>query len=270
MINDNIDEIYNLISQSTFCVKTLSNRLYLLFFKPLIEKYLNDTTKNYYIFVSTNNKFLPLYQNYWPTHPRLIYTENNLIPHVQSNIDCIYFYHNSHKPSKEDQINLVSHVTAYPLLKYVFVGDIGNLLSFTRIKLFRYYLHFEKHASKWGRLRSGGIINYAISKLVCRKYYNQIEKKKKVINSFTLYDYFIFHDIQMEQSKIYRFNKKIFKPKNKKIVKTPAIVDNNGKNMVVKYIYTDIRNDPVHLIMPDGTKEIFKDVVKKYSDIIEI
>jgi hypothetical protein len=277
---EDVQEIYNTIYQSTFCVAAYTKRLYLTFFKSLIEKYLNDVSKNYHIYVSTTDKLLSLYQNNWPSHQRLTYITDGLVPTTMpTNINSIYFYHRLQQPSKDDQFSLVSFVETHPLIKYIFVGRINKLLPFTRIKLFHYYLHFEMRNSKWGRLHTGGIINYSNGRSMCRRYYSQSVKKNKVVNSIPIYDYFLLHNILTEESKICRFNKKIFKPKNKK----PKITRNNtittttttttmpqNTEIKIKYIYTGARNNPTHLIMPDGSKENYKNTVNKYLDVIEI
>ena len=44
-------DVYNNLLQSSYCVTVRAKPLYYTFFKPLIEKYLADTTKNYHIYM---------------------------------------------------------------------------------------------------------------------------------------------------------------------------------------------------------------------------
>jgi hypothetical protein len=271
-----IHEIHNKLYESTYCICAPTRKLYLFFFKELINKYLADI-KNYDIYVSTTDQLLPLYKSTWPSHPRLLYISDGLVPTtIPNNINCIYFYHQKIKPSKEGQIALVNYIDSTPLIKYVYVGMVSQLLSFVRTKLFRYYLHFEIKYRHWGCLQTGGI-GHNQGRSICRQYYNQNNKKKKANGTITTYDFFLMHDNFMEETEIIKFNKKIIKkkkpipvPKNK-----PVVVDNNNSKTVdpnpqIKYIYTGVRHNTNSLIMPNGSTENYQNVVNKYQDIIEI
>lgn len=60
-------------------------------------------------------------------------------------------------------------------------------------------------------------------------------------------------------------------PKNKKIINDLSINQQTVTNKIItKYIYINNHNSKTHLIMPYGSKENFKKVVNKYSNIIEI
>lgn len=269
---------YNLIYNSTYCVGAQTKQLYLLFFKGLVEKYLNDTHTNYNIYVSAHDSFLPLYHNLWPAHNKLNYVADGFVPTtVPANLNCIYFYHQKSKPSKDEQSNLVTYLENNPSIKYVYVGPVTNLTLFVFYKLFKYYLHFEKRPTRWGGLNAGRIINYSISRSVCRKYYSQQQKKKKVVNPIFLYDYYILHDVINDKTTLNKFNKIKFTPKKKKTPKPKKNTNNtnpqndNTDNSVpkIKYIYTDSHSS-TFLIMPDGSKENYKNIVDKYHDIIEI
>lgn len=100
-------QAFDILYNSTFCICAQTPKLYLLFFKKLIEKYLSDVL-NYNIIVSTTNKLLPLYQSIWPTHSRLMYIADNLVPTgISHNIRTIYIYHQITKPNDEQQMNLI-------------------------------------------------------------------------------------------------------------------------------------------------------------------
>ena len=319
-----IEQIYNTIYQSTYCICAPARKIYLQFFKELINKYLTDT-KNYHIYVSTTDNFLPLYKTEWPTHPRLIYVADSLVPTFPNNINIVYFYHQLGKPSKNEQLALVDYIDSTPLVKYVYVGSIGslkiyvnvcvphtftiflrgfsmqsienfalqnvrkymkmhafsyifqngNLLSSVRTKLFRYYLHFEATKSKWGRIHTAGIIDYKRSRSFSRYYYSQQQRKKKATGNVTIHDYFLFHDNFLEESKIVKFNKKIIK--KKKPVPKPIAINTTVTTThqvipetKIKYVFTGVRPNTNCLIMPNGSRENYNDVVNKYSNIIEV
>ena len=265
--------IYNTLYQSTYCICAPTRKIYLQFFKDLVNKYLTDS-KNYHIYVSTTDIFLPLYKTEWPTHPRLIYVTEGLIPTFPNNINIIYFYHQMAKPTKNEQIALVDYIDSMPLVKYVYIGSAGNLLSSVRTKLFKYFLYFEVTKSRWGRSRIGGIIDYRYSRSINRHYYSQQQRKTKATGNVTIYDYFLFHDNFLEETKIVKFNKKIIKKKKPvpkpvqltTVVATPQVVPESK----IKYVFTGIRPNTNCLIMPNGSRENYNDVVNKYSDIIEV
>ncbi|XWV24878.1 putative ORFan [Tupanvirus deep ocean] len=282
---EDIQQIHNLLMDATYCVCAYTPNLYLSFFKDLIQKYLSHYN-NYHVYVSTTDKFSPLYQSMWPSHNRLIYISDNFIPTtIPDNINSIYFYHHTNKPTKDQQLNLINFVESHPNMKYVYVGNVSSLLTYTRTKLFKYYLHFQKSATRWSSIRTGGIVNYNVSRSVSRQYYGQVERKKKATGFVTFYDYYILHDNVMETSKALKFNKHIVKGKKKKVV--PKTTNNNNNNTttgnttnaeiqnpksepIVKYVFTGVRTGGNCLIMPDGSKENYKAVVSKYQDIIEV
>ena len=271
-----LTEIHNKLYDSTYCVVANTKQLYFLFFKDLIQKYLDDNAKNYYIYVSTTAELLTSYQSTWPNAQRIIYIVDGLIPtSIPININSIYIYHQQTKPTKEEQMNLIAYVNSHPAMKYIYVGSISHLLPSTRIMLFRYYLHFEIKAARWGRIANDGIYNHDKGRAMCRKYFAQNEKKKKVLNPIFVYDYFIFHDNMMNETTMIKFNQKKFVPKKKKVpVPTPASPSTTKPEETkvitkIKYIYAT-PNNPRHLLMPDGTKENYKELVSKYHDIIEV
>ena len=270
---DNITQLYNTLYQSTFCVNAKTKQLYLTFFKPFVEKLLADMGKNYIIYVSTSNSNIPTYQSIWPSHTRLQYIEDDFIPKaIPTNINVIYFYHQKFKPTKEEQLSLIEYVKNHPQLRYIYIGSISALLPIMRITLFRYYLHFQENKRRWGRISTGLIVSYKITRDLSKKYYSQLERKKKATTKITLYDFFICHDLAMDVTNIYKFNKKIYQPKVPKI----STISNqqSGPKVVtkvdVKYIYTNSHNNPNNLIMPDGTKENYQNMVQKYKDVIEV
>lgn len=269
---DNLDEVYNILYNSTFAVNPVTKKTYLLFFKKLIEKFLEDTTKNYIIYVSTNDKCMAMYQSVWPAHERLRYVSESFIPSfIPNNINAIYFYHQNTKVDKDNQFALIDFLEEHPSIKYVYVGSIKKLLTITYIKLFNYYLHFEVRGSRWGGIHSDGILDHRVCRSTGRRYYTQKEKKKNATGMCTLYDYFIFHDLHIEVSKMYRFNKKIVKGKKKKpptdnTNRTAGVV----KEVQIKYIYTNSHSSRNYLVMPDGKRENFNEIIKQYQNVIEV
>ncbi|XWV26125.1 putative orfan [Tupanvirus soda lake] len=277
---EDLQQIHNILINATYCVCAQTPNLYVRFFKDLIQKYLTDV-KNYHIYVSTNDKYQPLYQATWQSHDRLTYVSDDLVPtSIPDNINSIYFYHHSNKPSKDQQLALVNFMETHPNMKYVYVGSISTLLTYARTKLFKYYLHFEQRAGRWGRLHTGNIINYHQSRTVCRQYYNQQERKKKATGFVTFYDYYILHDNVLETSKVLKFNKRMVKSNKKPVPKTtnnnkktaidPNAQQDSATSQKVKYVFTGVRTGGNYLIMPDGSKENYKAVVSKYQDIIEV
>ena len=279
-----LTDVYNNLLQSTYCVTARSKPLYYTFFKPLIEKYLADTTKNYHIYVSTDNSLS--YQAVWPSHTRLHYVSDDFVPTtVPNNANTIYFFHKKEKHTKEQQLALAEYVDKHPTMKYIYVGNVDSLLPFIRIKLFHYYLHFEICKSRWGRVRTGNIVSWKISGRMGRSYYNQEEKKKKATKPLYLYDHFLMHDFRLDESKSYKFNKKLYIPKKKPIVQVPVHTDaptNTSENtppttakpqVVIKYIYaTNHTGGGNYLVMPDGKKENYNKLAEKYAniDLIEV
>jgi hypothetical protein len=268
-------QTYDTIYDSKYCICAHTPNVYLLFFEKMIQKYLSDAVKNYQIIVSTTDNLLPLYKNAWPNHERLIYESHDLIPNMipnNNNNNIIYIYHHNTKLSSEQQMNLIEFVESHPNMKYIYIGKIGELLPFTRFKLFRYYLHFETMRGQWGGIHSRGIIKWKTCRAICKKYRSQNQKKnKKDSSTVIMYDYYVIHDIQLDQSKLGRFNKKIIKIKKKPeqkstIMPSPTLQITKPK---IKYIYTQTRNTPF-LIMPNGTNENYNELILKYKDIIEI
>jgi len=276
---DHSQEVYNTIYQSTYCFGAITKPLYLLFLKGLVEKYLLDHQANYHIYISTDDKILPLYQKVLTSNPRLIYISDEFVPTaVPNNINSIYIYHKQTKPSDNEQFALISFMESHSTFKYIFAGNTKLLLPYVRIKLFKYYLHFEIRNSRWGHMNTN-LINHSIYRSVCKKYYTQRSKKIKAVNPITLVDYFFLHDMQSNQTKTLTFNVRKFTPKKKKITALPpktsiqstAAKINDGEPIVnIKYIYTGPYNSPSCLIMPDGSKENFNGIVQKYCDVIEI
>ena len=268
---DNIAELYNTLEQSTFCCGVQTMKTYLIFFKPFIEKILNNS--DYTIYVSTWDANVTIYQSVWPNHARLQYIHDAFNPSlIPVNTNAIYFYHQKPVPipSTSDQLALMEYMKNHPTLKYIFVGIIGRLLPIFCTSLFRYYLHFEVSKRRWGFMRHIKYVNYKIVRQVSRKYYAQQQKKKKSEN-VTLYDYIIQHDLTMNITSMYRFNKIIYKKKTKK----PKPITNQTEPNVItktvtKYIYTNIRYDQNNLVMPNGTKENYNNMVDKYKDVIEV
>lgn len=278
-----LTDVYDKLLGSTYCVTARSKPLYYIFFKPLIEKYLADTTKNYQIYVSADDSLA--YQSVWPSHARLHYVSDDFVPStVLENGNTIYFFHKKEKHTKEQQLALVEYIDAHPTMKYIYVGNVASLLPFIRIKLFHYYLHFEICKSRWGRVHTGNIVRWKISSRVSHIYYNQEEKKKKTTKPLNLYDYFIMHDFQLDESKSYKFNKKLYTPKKKPIIQVPIHADapvNTSANIagapekpkvVIKYIYATNHTGGNCLVMPDGKKENYNKLTEKYGniDLIEV
>lgn len=273
--------VYDQVYQSTYCVGMFAIKPYLLFFKGLIEKYLNDNQKNYHIYVSTIDKYLSIYQSVWPEHPRLSYVSNGIIPtNIPGNINAIYFSHQNIKISILLQCELVSYIEENPNIKYVYVGNVNLLTPYMRIKLFKYYLHFEVCKRKWFAMHCYGITDRKINQKMVKKYYSQIVKKKIAKKSFIFYDYFLLHNVSIDKTEFYQFNGKKFIPKKKKIIidnNNDNNNDNNHENNIsipiiqkTKNIYTGTHNIGNYLIMPDGSTENYQNIVSKYQDIIEI
>ncbi|AYV85128.1 MAG: putative ORFan [Satyrvirus sp.] len=225
--------------------------------KLFIEKYLNGPT-NYQVTISTTNKLLPLYQKIWSTNTKISYVTDNFIPVAAPNMNIIYIYHQPTKPTKEEQFNLIAYLESNPSIKYIFVGNIDNLSTYVCTKLFRYMLYFPVHSKgKWRWVNCDYISRNVITS-VSRKIINQENRKEKTTKPFYLYDYCIFLDMVYDESKIFNFNKKIFRPKQK-----------ITKNTIIKYVYVN-NNNKEYLLMPNGAKENYENIVNKYKDVIEI
>lgn len=277
-----ITDIYNKLYNATYCISVVTKPLYFVFIKPLIEKYLADTEKNYYIYVSTDDDLLPFYYATFPNTVGIHYIADGLIPTgIPDNLNVIYIYHHQKaKPSIDEQLELVSHVQSHPLVNYVFIGKVSNLLTSTRVILFRYLVHIEICAGRrWRSISINNIVNYRFGRQYCRKYYAQQTRKKKAVNPMILYDYFILHDNTLAESKIIKFNPIKFIPKKKKKVAKKTIQTTNPTNPInpinpptvtkINYIYTD-RPNTSHLVMPDGSRENYRELVSKYHEVIEI
>lgn len=271
-----LNEIYDKVYDSAFCINPHTKKLYFLFIKNLIQKYLDDTNKNYCIFVSTTAELLPYYKAMWPNSQRIIYTSDDFIPlNVPDTANNIYIYHPKTTPVKEEQLNLLSFMETRPLMKYIYIGVIHKLLTSVRIILFRYYLHFETSTGRYYRLSAGSIIHYNVNRKIRRSYNSQNLKKKKVVNPIFIYDYFVIHDNLTDESNIVKFNQTKFIPKKKKVIastfnskKSPGI---DGSNVTkIRYIYTTSPNNSTFLTMPDGSKENYSHIVSKYQDVIEV
>ncbi len=267
-----IDMLYN----STYCICAQTHKLYLLFFKKMIDNYLSDTS-NYKIIVSTTDKLLPQYQNLWPSHNSLMYVSDDLIPTTINNDKTIYIYDKCTKPSLEQQLQLVEFIDTHPNIKYIYVGKIYELTPFTRFKLFRYYLHFQYSTSKWGGIRSGGILSYQKSRIINKKYYAaRVKKIEGKTSSMVTHDYYLIHDMYTNKTNAGKFNKQTIKIKKKPVPKNtnPVSTNSNSTTSVpndkpkIQYIYTQPSNS--YLIMPDGSKENYKNLVSKYTEIIEV
>lgn len=259
--------VYDILSQSTYCIKVKTKSIYYIFLKGLVEKYLAD---NYFVYIASDN--INAYKTVLPDHPRLHYVSDELIPvGIGGNANEIYFYDNKEsKPSKAEQLELVSYVESHAM-KYIYVGNVCNLLPYTLIKLFRYYLHFQITTKKWQCIHASDILTLDNRYKMPRKYYGQLEKKKITTKPIFLYDFFVMHDLMLDETRIYKFNKKLFTPKPQNIPAAPAaLVENIEPKVVVKYIYTTKNNSRDSLIMPDGSRENYNDLVQKYSNLIEV
>lgn len=267
-------QTHDTIYHSTFCVGIdfKATKIYLQCLKDLITRYLNAGT---YVYISTDDNLLSLYQSIWPIHQHLFYTNYGFIPFdipSASTASIVYFYHHPKiKQSIIDQLTLTSFSETHPNIKYVYVGNLCKITQVTIVKMFRYYFYFNNKANGWSGI-SLPILN--ISSRILRNKYRVLAKKKKTCSRITLYDYFIFCDVLHQTKTICNFNKKILlkKKKKKPIPKTTATENtNNSSNLVkIQYIYTDTPNNFSHLIMPDGKKENFNDIAKQYSNLIEI
>ena len=274
---ETLNEIYNQIYNSTYCINPLTIPPYINFMVPLLDKYLNDESTEYTIYISAPNKILPKYQNLLPHTNRIKYEGYGFIPsEIPDNINAVYLYHNTaKKPTSDEQMLLVDFMQTRPTLKYVYIGNASILLPIVRVNLFKYYLHFETQKRRWGCIRSGGIGNSSARRTICRKYFNQLEKKKVAVNPMNIYDFFLFHDLHLEVSRIVRFNKTVFKPKIRRQSTQRNQNANNAKPKIIKeveikYIYTGTRNSKSALTMPDGSTENFDKIVKRYDKIIVV
>ena len=268
---DNLTELYNILEQSTFSCGVRTIKPYLIFLKPVIEKILANAN-NYTIYVSTWTSNMAIYQSIWPSNPRLQYVDDTFIPtNVPVNINSVYIYHKKQFPTTNEQLALIEYVKNHPTMKYIYIGMVGAMLPIVKITLFHHYLHFEVSKRRWGRIRCGIGISYKLTRQFCSKYYAQEAKKKKA-DKVTMYDYLIYHNISMNITSIYRFNKTIYQKKTKKpkpVAETAANANITTK-IVTKYVYTGTRTDQNNLVMPNGAKENYNDLVLKYKDLIEV
>lgn len=296
------DEIIYDISQSTYCVGTSKNknRIYLDFFETIIEKYLSDP-QNYYIYVSTYVELITLYQTKWINHDRLIYITDDLVPSsIPANVNSIYFYHQKNKPTKEEQINLLNYVKSHPQMKYIYIGDISNLLPVIYYSLFAYYLHFAN--SPYKRYRTQPILKHGASRSINSRYRLQRQRMKKSLSPIFIYDYCLLHCFLMDETVVTKFNEKKYVPKKKKIPvkankpnlyqKVPTYADIDTDMLTIENKFkmfislgnslnsqisskiqknsNEVPKNPNYLIMPDGSKENFVKISNEYQNVIDI
>lgn len=266
---ENIETIYQKLIPSSYCVYSRSINIYMKFLVDLVKKYLDDSEKMYHIYICANNtKYIPTYLKFIPiNNSRIHYVTTGIIPNnLPANTNNIYIYHNKRVPQKNVQFALLDFMKDKQNIKYIFVGKPQLLLPVVRIKLFQYYLHFETCSYSFRRFRTTEIVNNKIKTIVLSKYRSQQSKKRKAKKPFWVYDYFVIHDITMDISNYVEFNKRIYKPKKpiepkKEENKEKEIIDNQ-----VELVYTSIHSDPVSLIMPDGSKERFNEIITKYNN----
>lgn len=272
---DPLTEIYNKLYHDTYSINAVTKQIYFIFFRPLIEKYLADPI-DYNIYISTDHKLYPSYESSLPNNDKLQYVNDTLVPTTIPMIgNIIYIYHQQTKPTKQEQFNLINFIDTHINIKYIYIGSLKYLLPVTIFRLFRYSLHFETTRRRWGGFQTG-FSAYKLSRQLCNKYHVQLRRKKTAKKSFTIYDYFLFHDNTLVETKLIRFNNRIQIIKKKKaplkqVINTDVINQPPKIEAIptIKYIYTNY-NNPTHLIMPDGSKENYKNVVNKYLDVIDI
>ncbi len=287
-----INSLYDLLQNSTFCIGVKTIDLYFLFLKGLIKKFLDDAQKNYLIYVVTENKFLNAYHNNLEQNDRIQYINGDFIPvNIPNNTHILYLYHKNTKHTPEQQIDLINCLKSYPMLKYVFVGRVDLLLTSFRINMFKYFLFFNRKESKWGHSygkETGFISNRKYIRFISRYYYHQSQARKNKTNSKIIsYDYFLLYDFMFDTTSICKFNKKIIRIKPKRVETQPItqpitqpttqpitqpttqpVV--SATNSIKKiYVYSGPRNSNF-LTFPDGSRENFKSIVDKYQNIIEI
>lgn len=276
-LNGPLTEIYEQLYQSNYIINAKTKEIYLIFLKPLIEKYLNN---NFDLYICTDDQNISLYLTYWSSNPKIHFINDHLVPSSVPNNNVVYFYHKKTIPDKNEQLALINFCeTLNPLsnFHYIYVGNRDKLLLSLIIKCFKYSLHFEKKISKWGWIHPG--FRTCLHSSINKKYWSQSQKKKTAKKSFYIYDYGLFHDHLSEETKLLTFNQKLHVIKKKKnIIKTVQPNSNNLPNtnetlnnqIKTKYIFFNAYSNPNYLVLPDGTKENYHQTVEKYLDVIDI
>lgn len=278
---DNIQELYTILKDFSITCNVKTIKIYLIFFKPFIEKLLTDPA-NYTIYISTPDKNVGLYQSIWPQNTRIKYIQDTVIPtNIPVNTNAVYIFHQKYSPSATEQLALMEYIKNHPSIKYIYAGITAKILPIVSMAVFRHYLHFQVRRRRWGGMNTDRMVERNIGRQVSRRYYADYVRKQKAATC-TMYDYLIYHDVAMAKSKIYRFNKQIYKKKKPKkpvavideITGEPFIPDNlktsDKPKIVTKYIYTNEHTDKNNLIMPYGVTENYNAIVNKYANVIEI
>ncbi|MEM0354060.1 MAG: hypothetical protein QXW79_00625 [Thermoplasmata archaeon] len=212
-----IDEVCSILHHHNYCINPHSKSLYLLFLKEFIERHLNDTERSYIFYISTSNNKIPVYSKILSSNDRLVYISEEIIPSsLPANFSLVYIYHPTYVPSKDNQLKLVEFIKAHPFVIYIYVGKVHKLLDYARVNLFNYYLHFEGRITNINKIyyHYHKIFRLSICLSLCKKYCKQNEKKTKAENPIIIYDYFLFHDIIRNETKIVKFNRRKYMPRN--------------------------------------------------------
>lgn len=272
--NAHINILDNLCHNS-FCANPYSSQLYFIFMKELIPKIL-EHSENYKIYVSTTDKYNQEYQQIKNTlindQERIIFTTDGFIPsNLQLNGNVFYIYHNTNKPSQEEQQNLLNFMRDHPNIKYVYAGKLSNLNQTVVLRNFDYGLHFQKLKGRWSRINCRYIAGWKLSRKIGRYYHGLSIRKKNNVNPFMAYDYYVFKNFVTGEELGIKFNGIMIRPRRKKITKPKINLNEQSKStnseisVKTKYIYSDSHPRGNALYLPDGTTLNFKKIVEEYT-----
>lgn len=210
------------------CSKKLD--AYHIFIKDIINIYL-DHPNNYQIFIRVDEKFKSFYQTM--INDRITLLSDDNFPAIEK---CVYINHNDYIFNFEQQEQLINNIKFSPNIIYIFVSSKIKLTTYTIYNIFKYYLHFEKKIGRWRSISScrSIMMDHKFERRICRKYFSQNERKKRVKNPIKLYDYFLFMNLKTSNTRMGRINPVIFTPKIKPIAQNEHLT-----KTIVKYIYVD-------------------------------
>jgi len=207
-------EITDKLVSSSYAIDIRYPELFLIFFRPLMEKYL--ASSNNQIYISSSNKFVSLYMEHYTNNPCIHHVNNDLVPHIPNDGNNIYIYHQQGVLTHEKQMDLLRYLKTRKAIRYIFVGRVYRLLPYVVYNLFSYYIKSIRNYD------TDIIIKRDYKRRLFRRYLNQTQKKRWATKPLIIYDYYIFHDLQHNTSCTKKFNKKIFVPKNIKTINAVA------------------------------------------------